>query len=944
MSDQNAVFEDFASHDELKSALDAIAASHEDANCNAARIAVRDALSVFLSDGNTRAERLLFEDGKGLNCAKRLSHVHDVMISALFDFAMKHVFKAHNITMGERIAVVAIGGYGRRTMAPGSDVDILFLLPYKQTPLGEQVAEYILYMLWDLKLKVGHATRNVDECIRLSKSDMTICTSLLEARHLTGDAQLFAELEQRFAKEISQTISSLFIKEKLAERDKRHERMGESRYVVEPNVKDGKGGLRDLHALFWISKMFYQVRKRRDLVKKGVFTRAEYRRFAKCEDFLWAVRCHLHFVTNRAEERLSFDVQREIAERLGYREKPGMENVERFMKHYYLIAKEVGDLTRIFCALLEEREVKQAPRLNTVIRNVLPFRRTRKIRGEPDFIIDNQRINAAEEDVFERDPVNMLRMFDVADQHGLEYHPDLLNLLRKSLKHLKKAVAKDPRANEHFMNVLTSTRNPEMNLRRMNEAGVLGRFIRDFGKVVAMMQFNMYHHYTVDEHLIRSVGVLSSIEQKKISDEHPLASRLLPTLDENERTILFVTLLLHDIAKGRPEDHSIAGARVARRLCPRFGMSEEDTKTVAWLIEEHLTMSMVAQSRDLNDPKTIKDFANVVQSLRRLKLLVILTVCDIRAVGPGVWNGWKGQLLRTLYAETELMLTGGYSEANRDARSAAARDRLVAALGETTSAGQAMEYSALHYKAYLLHTDFDDQVRHSAKMLQMDQTGERVDVEVKTNAFTAITELTVICPDHPRLLAVLAAACASAGAKIDSASAFTTRDGRAIDTIFINREFKDDADEIRRGERIGHHVNGMFSGAEARAEIVRKTRRVKKNTRAFRIEPFVRINNELSDQQTVIEIEALDRPGLLYDITSVVADLGLDIRSAHITTFGEKAVDTLYVTDLTGQKVTGKPRQSRIRERLARVVDPDYAGEAAMPMEATADAVARAIS
>lgn len=923
MTDRDLKLDAIASRKALSAQMDAIADGHGDGASSEARKDVLALLKQTMTNGRTQAQEMLFDDGKGLRCAKRLAHLQDVVIQAIFDFAVTHVFKVGTMSKGERLAVVAVGGYGRRTMAPGSDVDLLFLLPYKQTPLGEQVAEYMLYLLWDMGLKVGHATRNVDDCLRLSREDMTICTSILEARHLAGDKQLFAELEERYGEEIIDKISSEFIREKLTERDERHRRMGESRYVVEPNVKDGKGGLRDLHTLFWIAKFFYRVRKRSDLATKGVFTRGDYNLFIKCEDFLWAVRCHLHFVTGKAEERLSFELQRDIATRLGYQDHPGMEDVERFMKHYFLITKDVGDLTRIFCASLEEQDLKQAPGLNNLFKAMLPSRRVRKIRGDSDFVIDNQRINVADDDVFTRDPVNIIRMFDVADRNGLEYHPDALNLLRKSLRLIKAPLRNDPDANRYFLNVLTSHHDPELNLRRMNEAGVLGKFIPDFGKIVAMMQFNMYHHFTVDEHLIRAVGCLSKIERDIIGHDHPLAARLLPTLDDADRTILYITLLLHDIAKGRPEDHSIAGAEVARKLCPRMGFSLEDTNTIAWLIEEHLTMSTVAQTRDLNDRKTIEDFANTVQSLRRLKLLVILTVCDIRAVGPGVWNGWKGQLLRTLYAEAELALTGGYSEANRDARVEAARTALVEALVDWPKE-EAERLAGLHYGNYLLTTDLEEQVRHSNTLRELAGNGSKLHVDVHSDAFQAITEITVITPDHPRLLSMIAAACAHATAKIDSAKAFTTSDGWAIDTILINREFADSDDEMRRARRIGDQIERFLTGRQAHDAAVQDKRKPKRSLKAFHVEPLVRVNNTLSNRHSVIEIEALDRPGLLYDITSALSDLALDIRSAHITTYGEKAVDSFYVTDLIGQKVTTRPRETRIRERLLEVLQPGY--------------------
>ncbi|MEN9894838.1 MAG: hypothetical protein RIR97_690 [Pseudomonadota bacterium] len=618
---------------------------------DATPLSIRSALLVVLKkasiDGRLRARELLKHDGSGLKCASRISDLQDQLISIILDFATEKVFP----NTRDKIAVAAVGGYGRGTLAPGSDLDLLFLLPGKQTETSQKVVEFILYLLWDMGFKVGHATRTVDECIRLSRSDMTIRTAILECRYICGYQALVKELDARFEKEIVTGSSPEFIAAKLAERDERHRKAGDTRYLVEPNVKEGKGGLRDLHTLFWISKYHYHVRDTTELIKLGVISRQELQLFNRADDFLWAVRCHMHFLTGKAEERLSFDIQREIAESLGYHSRPGLSAVERFMKHYFLVAKNIGDLTRIFCAALEDTQAKTAPGLSGVFSRFA--NRIRKIPGTADFVEDRGRIALISRDVFKRDPVNLIRLFHVADINGLEFHPDALTMVTRSLWLIDQNLRDNEEANRLFMAILTSRKDPALMLRRMNEAGVLGRFIPEFGKIVSMMQFNMYHHYTVDEHLIRTVDVLSSVDKGREADAHPLAAKLMPGIEDREA--LYVAVLLHDVAKGRPEDHSVAGAKVARKLCPRFGLTPKQTETVAWLIEEHLTLSMVAQTRDLNDRKTIIDFSEKVQTLERLKMLLILTVCDIRAVGPGVWNGWKGQLLRTLYYETELM-------------------------------------------------------------------------------------------------------------------------------------------------------------------------------------------------------------------------------------------------------------------------------------------------
>jgi [protein-PII] uridylyltransferase len=904
----------------LRHALTALTAKTDgDGSSPAVRSAVVALLRETLDGGRAAAEEMLKADGGGLACAWRLSHLMDELIGALYDFAATHVYRSKNRSAAERMAIVAVGGYGRGTLAPGSDIDLLFVLPYKQTPWGEQIVEYILYMLWDLKLKVGHATRSVDECIRQARGDITIRTTILEARLIWGEKSLYDDLIARFDKEVVKVTGPEYVQAKLAERDQRHAKVGESRYLVEPNIKDGKGGLRDLHTLFWIGKYFYRVRTAEELVDKGVFTRAEYNQFVKADDFLWAVRCHMHFLTGKAEERLHFDIQRDIAERLGYTSHPGLSAVERFMKHYFLIAKNVGDLTRIFCAALEEEQAKQVPGFNRLFPGF--SRRKRKLAGTSDFIVDNHRINIADEKVFERDPVNLLRLFWFADKHGLEYHPDALKLLTRSLDLVDRNLRRNAEANRLFLDILTSDRSPELNLRRMNEAGLLGRLIPEFGRIVAMMQFSMYHHYTVDEHLIRCIGVLSEIERGGGEKLHPLSHSLMPSL-RAQRELLYIAVLLHDIAKGRPEDHSEAGARIARRIGPHLGLSQADTDTVAWLVEYHLLMSMTAQTRDLNDRKTIEDFAAIVQSVERLKLLLVLTVCDIRGVGPGVWNGWKGQLLRTLYYETELLLTGGFSEVSRVERTKVARERLAEALASWPET-ERERVIGLHYSNYMLTVDVKDQVRHAEFLRKVDNAGTKFATIVKPHQFEAVTEITVLAPDNPRLLSIISGACAAAGGNIVDAQIFTTSDSRALDTIMISREFEHDDDERRRAERVGRLIEDALSGKAWLSDIIEKRSKPRRGAKVFRIEPRVDIRNTLSNRFSVIEVTGLDRPGLLSEITGTLSDLSLNIASAHITTFGEKVIDTFYVTDLTWQKIESPARQKAIQTRLMTVLDPE---------------------
>ncbi|MEN0087820.1 MAG: [protein-PII] uridylyltransferase [Pseudomonadota bacterium] len=901
--------------------LDAIAAAHGgNGEKAAARAEVLEVLKELVQAARERTETMLLDDdGRGILCAQRLSAVQDSLIRLIYNYALDHVFHVQNLSEGERIAIVAVGGYGRAMLAPHSDVDLLFVLPYKQTAFGEQIVEYILYMLWDLGFTVGHATRSVNETMRQATADMTIRTSLVEARLIHGNAALFEELETRFHAEIAEPTSAEFIEAKLSERDARHRRIGESRYLVEPNVKEGKGALRDLHTLFWIGKYVYHVKRGRELVSHGVYTRAEHDRFLRAMEFFWTVRCHLHFLAKRPEERLSFDMQPALAARLGYEDKGALRGVERFMKTYFEWTRDVGNLTRIFCSALEEAEKKQTSGLFSRITTSGP----KPISDDGVFVVENGRVNVTSPDVFE-EPLNALRLFQIVDAEELDYHPHALRALSRHLRYIDATARKREDMNALFLQILAHGKAPENTLRYMNEAGVLGRFIPDFGKIVAMMQFNMYHSYTVDEHLVRTVGVVADIEKGTIADEHPLASRLLP--DIKERDLLYFALLIHDIAKGRPEDHSVAGAKVARKLGPRLGFSASQTELLAWLIEEHLTMSTFAQSRDLADPRTIADFGAIVQTRQRLRLLLVLTVCDIRAVGPNVWNGWKGQLLRALYAETELYLTGGFSAGKPQGRAENARQMAIAYLtGEPENAwpqDKAEHYVGLHYPAFLRASDTSEVARISRMLAEGDEEGGRFLFTVDCREFQETTQLNFLAADHPRVLSIIAQGCAAAGATIVDARIFTTRDGRAISSVFIPREFPDDEAEHRRASHIARLIeDALASGIGSLPAMIEKRGKRSRRQKAFQIRPRVKVSNELSDSFTVVEIECLDRLGLLADVAGELSNLNLNIASARVSTFGEKVIDTFYVNDLIGHRIEAPERRERIREAILAAIE-----------------------
>jgi len=840
----------------------------------------------------------------GTEAASAYAYLIDQIVRLTHDYVVEIIHPLANPTTSERLLLLAVGGYGRGEMAPYSDVDIAFVTPWKPAAWTETVVEAILYLLWDLGLKVGHSARSVEELIRVAREDHTVRTAILESRYVWGDEALFDEVVARFWKKVVAGNARAFVKEKLDERDARHQRMGDSRYVVEPNVKEGKGGLRDLHALFWIGKYAYRVNSVAELVEVGLLSSAELRRFQRAERFLWAVRCHLHIAAGRAEERLTFDFQREIAARMNYADRPGKAPVERFMRHYFLHAKTVGDLTGVFLAHLDEKFAGRGRRF------MLPAlrRKPSKLQG---FVLDRGRLAIPSDDFFAEDPVRLVRMFALADRHALEIHP---LAMRAAARHAKliDAVRDDAEANALFLSVLTSPRDPETVLRWMNEAGVFGRFIPDFGRVVAQMQFDMYHHYTVDEHSIRAIGLLSRIERQELKEEHRLSSALVKSIAS--RRVLYCAVLLHDIAKGRGGDHSILGAEVARTLCPRLGLTEAETETVAWLVRWHLLLSATAFKRDVADPDTIEEFVGRVKSLERLRLLFILTVVDIRAVGPGTWNSWKAQLLRALFEAAEEMLRLGHKQKGRKERVAAIKAELADRLGW---AGPRFEALAARLPdSYWLAETAEVLARNARLVERAAKAGEARAVELRPLLERAATLVTILAPDQPGLFYRVAAAISLGGGNIIDARIHTTEDGTALDNFLIQQAAGERVSDKRQLERLEAAVRRALEGQEPMRERLAARALPLPRAEAFSIQPAVFVDNRTSSRYTVVEVNARDRAALLSELAEAIFRSKAMIRSAHIATYGERAVDVFYLTDLKGARIESPARLKALRERL----------------------------
>jgi [protein-PII] uridylyltransferase len=870
-----------------------------------ARSAVGQILAEAKSAANARLEEAFAADPRNaLPLTRSQARLTDDLVHLAFE-AAQTLHPLQIASDAERLSVVAVGGFGRSEMAPHSDVDLLFLYPWKITARAESVIETLLYILWDLKLKVGHSSRTVKDCLRLGREDITIRTALLEHRHITGDVALAVELDDKLWSDLFRNTGREFIEAKLAERTERHKRQGGQRYVLEPNVKEAKGGLRDLQTLYWIGKYLHRVPSAEGLVGAGLLTADEFAIFRRAENFLWAARCHMHYITSRATDQLTFDLQVEVAERMNYRDAGGRRAVEHFMQDYFRHATRVGELTRVFLTELEARHAKPEARL-------LGFLKGRKLTV--GFKLLQGRLDVADPAKFFADPLNILRIFEEALRTGYRMHPNIMRLVASHLSLIDDTMRDSPEAAKVFLSLLLDHGNPERALRRMNELGVLSTFIPEFENIVAMMQFNVYHHYTVDEHIIQCVSCLAQIERGELVEELPVASGILKA--GVSRRVIYVALLLHDIGKGRPEDHSIIGAQLARRICPRLGLTAEETETVEWLVRYHLLMSDMAQKRDVGDPRTVRDFAKAVETRKRLDLLTVLTVCDIRGVGPGTWNNWKAMLLRQLYGLTAEALEGGLETFNRERAVEDSRAALRVRLTDWTGDEIAKE-TGRHYDPYWqgLTTDTQEAFAQLLRGLKDDEIRVNLHPEPKRDATRACFALV----DHPGIFSRLAGALALVGANVVDAKTYTSKDGYAT-AVFWIQDVEGHPYEVSRLPRLRGMIDKTLKGEVRPRTALADRDKIKKREREFRFPTHVTFDNEGSEIYTIIEVDTRDRPGLLYDLTRTLAANNIYIASAVIATYGAQVVDAFYVKDMFGLKLHAKHRQESLDRKLRQAI------------------------
>ncbi len=813
------------------------------------------------------------------------------------------------------LTLLAVGGYGRSELFPFSDVDVLVVAHASAATKADDAIARVLQQLWDMQIPVSHATRSIEETVAAAQRDSTVAAALMDARLIAGDRKAYLALKRRLRGEVFGMAPREFVAAKLSERDRRHSKWGDSRFMLEPNVKEGKGGLRDLHTLNWLARYCYRLNKVSELVREDLLTDAEWKHYREAYLFFANVRAHMHILRGRADERLTFDLQTRIASDLHFPGKTLQEKAEKFMLRYFSYAREVGAITRIFCTVLEEENLRHP---------TAPFVQEMRASGlSPAFTIDHGRLQFAAPETLLTKPALLVELFHLAQQYGLDIHPRAHLAIARALPVVGNQLPLEAKANQLFLDMLLSPKAPEMALRRMSEMGVLAALIPEFGRITGMMQYDGYHTYTVDEHTLVAIGHLAAIEAGSHEKEMPLTTKVAAEI--TDRAALYLAMLCHDLAKGTGGLHAEKGEMMVARVALRLQLSPAQATLAGWLVKHHLLLSETAFKRDLDDPKTIRDFVDSVQSPERLRLLLLVTVADVKAVGPSIWNRWKGGLMRDLYHRAMVEMGIGFPQISPPEQ---AREVLLRELSPAM-ADAAQRYLVDQFPASFWHRPREEQMAVVEAYDQWNRLPTRPALVIHHDRFRAVSEITCCDAYTPDLFRMLAGVMAWIGASIVSARSMVLSGGAMVTTFGIqNVEGNSFAEDEARLEPLAMLISAARIGT---LDFVRELprRRMLQRGRDVHIAPSVFIDNQVSASASVVEVNARDRLGLLYDILGALAECGLQVMTAHIATYGKKAVDVFYIKDAYGMKVIHRMKMEQVQQVLMRAC-----GENVIPAEA----------
>ena len=803
------------------------------------------------------------------------------------------------------VSVVALGGYGRRELCPYSDIDLLFLYAEGSKDLAEEVIEKLLYLLWDLRLDIGNCMRSVEECAELSmdRSDTTILSSLLDGRFVCGDADLYAGLEREIYGEVLPKISGDFVRRKIEERERQAEKHGQTLYLLEPNVKEGKGGLREFQAAMWIAQAHYKAGSFEEVLQRGFVSEKEYRVIRKCVNFLLLVRAEIHYQAARRQDNLSFEFQEAAAKSFGYKDGK-LRAVEKFMRIYYLRAAVVTQQSR----RVIEKCTRSYARRRTARKTV---------HLDHGFTIQGDRLSVTSRNVFREDVRNFVRAFELADRHGLEFSEHMEFLMSEQVTLVDEKVRNDPEFNSIFRRLLRFGKNVSKMLFKMNDIRLLGRFVPEFGKIVCMVQYNSYHIYTVDVHSIFMVREIERLTSYRYEKEFPFLTKVAESLVKKH--VLFLACLFHDMGKGRGGSHAQKGAAMIPKIAGRMGLGEADAGQLEFLVRHHLAMVHFSQRRDISDPVVIKRFAKSFHDEETLSLLYLLTFADIRSVGPDVWTDWTGLLLQELYIRTLREMSGAtYGKRTDEERARRVTEDVAAGAEGEISEGEVKEILSRMPVSYFRGFSKNSVARHARFLAGLD--GE---FGMDVVRYQGYSEVTIVAPDEKGIFSVFCGILSANGLNILGARIVTTLDGKAFDTFYVD---KADSSLPEEDEETWEKVRASLGMVlEGRADVAELVERRRRNYRSYgrkvpEYPPEIAFDGDSSDAATVIEVYANDRVGLLYDVTRTISELGLSVDYAKISTRADQVADAFYVRDSEGRKIDDRGRLEEIENALIAAV------------------------
>ena len=839
-----------------------------------------------------------FEDGQPVTDLVRLR-------ASLVDHVLLCLWREHAGPLRDSAAMVAVGGYGRGELHPCSDVDIMLLVGNKLPADGEQLLSSFLTSLWDIGLDIGHSVRTVKQCQLEAKADITVATTLIEARLLHGPEPLFEAMKDAVSADRLWS-SAEFFEAKRREQIARHHRYDDTAYKLEPNVKGSPGGLRDIQMIGWVAKRHFGVRTLDELVQHNFLTPGQLQMLNDGQAFLWRVRFGLHVLTGRREDRLLFDHQTKLAKMLGYEDATYTLAVEQLMQRYY---RTVMDLSRVNEMLLQlfEEAILMDPNAEPAALN-------------ERFQVKNGFLQTAHDQVFQRNPSALLEMF-----HLLQQHPDIrgvsaftIGLVKRNLYLIDEEFRQNPRNHRLFLNILRASSGVTTELRRMNLYGVLGLYIPSFGRIVGRMQYDLFHLYTVDEHTLFVVSNLRRFALSRFDHEFPHCSPLMQSFDKPE--IVYLAGLFHDIAKGRGGDHSVLGAVDAEAFCLEHGLSQYEARTVAWLVRHHLLLSSTAQKKDIGDPDVINAFAALVGDKTHLDYLYVLTVADVRGTNPNLWNSWKATLFRDLYELTARALRSGLENPiDRDQlifeKQSAARALLESA---AVSQKKIRDIWSLLTDDYFLRHRSEEIAWHTEVLADSDIDSEHGFLDVRLQPDADGIQAVFYTPRKKRTFAHVTAVLDELGMTIVDARIVPIANGYSLDTyIFMEYDKGVHVDESRMS-KIRRTLTRVLTAPDDQAAPV--TRRAPRQVRMFDTKTAIDFTRDPAKQRTVMELVTGDRPGLLSDVSRVFVAMGIDIDTAKILTIGERAEDVFYISNVSGEALSDKIC-AELRQRLIESLD-----------------------